>query len=104
MKVNVPEDYVPSAGEVDNLVYLCCKYTAGWQMRACDLAVVKMMAPDPRGPDGIERLARQACEYVWDHICGEPEGTSAEKLLEHMSPILEEWYLKTTPEDRAKTD
>lgn len=104
MKIDVPEDYVPSAGEIDNLVYLCCRYTVGWQMRACDLAVVRGLVPDPRGPTGIEGLARQACEYVWDHVCGEPEEPSAEQMFEHMAPLLEEWYGKTTPEDRARTD
>ena len=44
MNLNIPKDYKPSDGEINNLVYLTLKYTVGWSMRAADLAVMQMMA------------------------------------------------------------
>lgn len=106
LTIDVPEDYEPSAGELDNFVYLVCKYTAGFQMRNCDLAVCTMMASTGspiRGSAGLARLLDVTCEYAWDHLAGEPDEISPEDLVEHMVPLLEEWYSKTTAEKRAVT-
>jgi len=103
LNINVPSDYTPSDGEVDNLVYLTCKYTIGWNMRACDLAIMKIMAGEMQGAEGISRLVENTCEFVWDHISGEPESFSGESLFEHMREPLEAWYAGTTPEERALT-
>lgn len=104
----VADDYVPSPGELDNFVYLTCKYTVGWPMRKADLAVCLMMAAPEGGKivgnAGLSRLASVACDYLWDHICGEPEEPTAEKLREHMKPILQDWYMSTTAEERSNTD
>lgn len=101
LDIGVPDDYVPSAGELDNIVYLVCKYTAGWSMRSADLAVCLMMVGEVKGSKGISNLVHVACDYVWDHICGEPSNTSSKKFFEHIKPMLEEWYSKTRPSDRA---
>lgn len=105
LTTGVPGDYAPSEGEIDNLVYMVCKYTVGWGMRACDLAAVKMTGPrEVRGEEGLRALTRAACEYVWDHICGEPEEPTADDLYAHMAPMLSEWYANSTPEERASTE
>lgn len=102
MKLEIPQDYVPSAGEINNIVYLCCSYTVGWPMRATDLAVCEMMRDKTlTGQAAIENLVQVACEYVWDHICGEPEEPSVEQLTDHMHSVMEKWYEHTTPEERA---
>lgn len=103
LSVDVPDDYVPSDGEVDNLVYLTLKYGAGWPMRGCDLTIVKMMAGNVRGSAGLSRLVYAACEYAWDHILGEPDGVTSEDMFGFMKPILEEWYSKTSQEERSVT-
>jgi hypothetical protein len=105
LNIDVPDDYQPSDGEIDNIVYLICKYTVSWGMRQADLAVCKMMAERRglTGKEGISNLAMVTCEYVWDHICGEPDDTSPEAFFEHMRPMLEEWYGNSTPEERANT-
>jgi len=106
LDIGVLDDYEPSAGELNNIVYLVCKYTANWPMRGADLSICLMMAGmdgEVKGPKGISNLVRVTCDYVWDHVCGEPSDTSPRKFFAHMKPMIEEWYSKTTPEDRAKT-
>lgn len=104
LSLKLPEGYELSDGEVDNIVYLTCKYTIGWGMRACDKAVCDMMRDKKaRGQEAVENLLEVATEYVWDHICGEPEEPSQEQLFDAMVPLLNEWFSKTTPEERAKT-
>ena len=100
---NVPKNYKPSAGELDNLVYLICKYGANWEMKQADLSVCLMMAGETIGPEGIKHLVEVTCEYLWDHICGEPTEPTAKQIQKHVEPLLEEWYSKTTPEQRAIT-
>lgn len=105
MQIDLPADYQPSAGEINNLVYLCCKYTAGWPMRQADLAVVELMRDkELGGKAAIENIVNTACEYVWDHICGEPDDYSPEQFVEYMTPAIEEWYKTSTPEERASID
>lgn len=99
----IDDDYVPSKGELDNFVYLCCKYTAGWNMRQADLAVCLMMANDIKGSEGLTKLCEVTCEFLWDHICGEPKEPTAEQFFDHMKPILKDWYENSTPERRAIT-
>jgi hypothetical protein len=100
MQLNLTEDYVPSDGEYNNLCYITCKYTAGWGMRLADLAVCKMMAEEAKGDQAIENFVRTTCEYVWDHICGEPDDVTPDAFYEHIEPMIEEWYKGTTPEER----
>ena len=103
LELDLPSDYRPSAGELDNLVYLVCKYTCGWQMRAADKAVCLMMAGDVIGNAGISKLVEVACEYCWDHIMGEPEKPDADALFAHMKTIMQEWYKSSTVEERSNT-
>jgi len=105
LNIDVPDDYRPSDGEIDNIVYLICKYTVSWPMRPADLAVCKMMAGQQglTGKEGIVHLVEVTCEYVWDHIAGEPDDTSPDDFFEHMKLMLEEWYKNSTPEERANT-
>lgn len=99
----VPADYVPSSGELDNLIYLTFKYTIGWSMRQADKAVCLSMAGDIVGDPGISKLIHETCEYAWDHLSGEPDEFTPEQLVDHIQPILIEWYSNTTPEERANT-
>lgn len=109
LELNLPEDYKLSDGEIDNIVYLTCKYTVQWPMRQVDLQVCKTMAgldktDPPTGSEAVEKLLRQTCEYLWDHVCGEPDEFDTDKLVEHMVPALNQWYSTTTPEERSKTE
>lgn len=101
----VPDDYVPSYGEKDNFVYFICKYAANWPMRSADLAICLTMAGDGlvTGPAYLNRLLEVTVEYVWDHICGEPDDVTPEQLQDHVVPILEDFYANTTPEQRSVT-
>lgn len=106
LSIDVPENYEPSAGELDNFVYLVCKYTVNYSMRNCDAAVCTMMASTGgliKGPAGLARLLEVTCEYVWDHLAGEPDEISPGDLIDHMAPLLEEWYSKSTVEERDVT-
>jgi hypothetical protein len=102
LKIAVPDDYEPAEGELNNIVYLCCKYGVEWSMRTADFAVCKMMAGSPvRGAAGISKLVEVTCEYLWDHVCGEPGSFTPESLYEHLRPMLETWYAET---DRAERE
>jgi hypothetical protein len=106
LNIDVADDYRPSDGEIDNIVYLVCKYTVGWGMRQCDLAVCRMMTEAQGGivgKQGISNLVMVTADYVWDHICGEPDEVSPTAFFEHMRPMLEAWYSDTSPAQRADT-
>ena len=107
LELPIADDYKPTPGELDNFVYLTSKYTVGWIPRAADHAVCLMMAggaDEIVGNEGLTKLCETTCEYLWDHICGEPEEPTAEALFDHIKPVLQEWYSNSTPEDRAKTE
>lgn len=104
LELGLPEDYKPSDGEINNIVYLTCKYTCEWPMRAVDLKVCSLMVGEIKGDAGITKLVETTCEYLWDHICGEPDEVSPQTFEEHMRPILTEWYKIMTPEERASID
>lgn len=80
--MQVGEDHVPTAGERNNLCYLSMKYIVGWQMRACDFALVDMM--------GVESSTTMAglrdgycnvlADYIWDHLLAEPEEPTADEI------------------------
>jgi hypothetical protein len=99
----VPDDYEVTPGEIDNIVYLTCRYTVGWPYRAVDLAIIQLMTPPGRGTEYINRLVINTCEYLWDHVCGEPDEFSSEDLVRHIIPLLHEWYTSTTPNLRQDT-
>lgn len=104
LELPVADDYTPSDGELNNFVYLVCKYTVGWQMRSADLAVCLMMAGGKDnivGNAGLSRLCETTCEYLWDHICGEPEEASGEAFFEHIKPLLQRWYNEQNAEERS---
>ena len=109
IKTNIADDYVLSAGELDNVVYLCLRYTANWTMRHADLAVCLMMTrslghDEIRGNAGLDALIRTTCEYCWDHICGEPDSCTADDFYGHMVPAIEAWFASTSKEERENTD
>lgn len=103
---NIPADYRLSDGEIDNIVYLICKYTVEWNMRQVDKAVCQMMmSKEKTGVPQIEDLVRVTCEYVWDHICGEPDNFTAEQLYDYMAPMITEWFkITSSQEERSKTE
>jgi hypothetical protein len=101
--VELPIDYRLTEGEIDNIVYLTCKYTVCWSMREVDKTVCKMMAGDGLGIAYLRKLVRVTCEYVWDHISGEPEEPTQEQLYDHMAPILTEWFKTSTQAERSNT-
>jgi len=96
----VPEDYVVSDNELNNLVYLICKYTVGWAMREADFFIVKSMVGSGAGPDFINKVIEMTTEMLWDHMCGEPDHFSPKDLQIHIVPVLKEWYSKTNRTDR----
>lgn len=109
LELTVADDYVPSEGELDNFVYLTCKYTIKWPMRQCDLKVCLLMAGERdgriiKGNKGLTKLAEVTCEYLWDHVAGEPDEISADQLFDHIKPCLQNWYAKSTPEEREVTE
>jgi len=83
---------------------MTCKYTIQWPMRAADKAVCAMTAGPLRGPDCVHRLVKASCEYVWDHLAGEPEDVTPEQLYEHIAPLLKEWFSKTDQAARSSTE
>lgn len=103
MNIDLPDDYKLTAGEIDNIVYLICKYTVQWPARSVDIHIMSMMLGEARGKDAVETLVQNTCEYVWDHICGEPDEPTTEMLVEHIKPMIEEWFSKTTQEERSVT-
>lgn len=100
---DLPSDYKLTDGEIDNIVYLTCKYTANWPMRQADLAVCKALTGEGTGPQHLEKLVRTTCEYVWDHICGEPDETSPDDFYNHIAPLITNWFSNTTQEERTNT-
>jgi len=107
LELPIEDSYVPSAGELNNFVYLVCKYTVNWGMRACDLQVCLMMAggaEEIKGNAGLTKLCEVTCEYLWDHVCGEPEEPTTDQLFDHIKEGLQAWYKNSTPEERAATE
>ena len=86
--------------EIDNVLYLTFKYTVEWPMRQVDKAVVLQMtrsqleleAENPLLFQHVSTMLEVACEYVWDHICGEPEEPSTKQLLDHIRPIIDNFF------------
>lgn len=99
----VDSKYVPSEGEIDNLIYLTMRFTIDWNMRQADKAIVLQMAGDVVGIKGISNLVEVCCEYTWDHLAGEPEDVSIEDFYNHMSTALAKWYEITDKEKRSIT-
>lgn len=106
LEIDVPDDYTPSAGELNNFVYLVCKYTVNWIPRSCDHDICIMMAGGTdgiKGNKGLSELCQHVCEFCWDHISGEPEEFDADDLSKHIKPMLQDWYKNSTVEERADT-
>jgi hypothetical protein len=103
--MKIPEDYKLSDGEIDNIVYLVCKYTVEWNMRPADKTVCQMMMDKTKsGTAQVENLISITCEYVWDHICGEPDTFTPVSLYDHMVPMITEWFeVTSSQEERSKT-
>ena len=103
----IPDNYKPSYGELDNVVYITCKYTINWPMRMADLAVVLSIAGGPDnivGDKGISNLVSITTDYLYDHVMGKPKSPTSEQLFNHIQPMLFDWYENTTPEERANTE
>ena len=101
--IPVADDYKPNPGELDNIVYLVCRYTANWTMRQTDLIVCLQLAGEVVGNAGISKLVKVACEYVWDHICGKPSSPTVDQMLPNMKALFCSWYNTTTIEERNDT-
>jgi hypothetical protein len=102
----IADDYAPSYGELDNLAYLTCKYTIGWGCRVTDLKVCLSMAGGQDnivGDAGISRFVSVICDYLHDHICGEPEDPTPAQLFSHIKPLLVNWYQNSTVASRSDT-
>lgn len=105
LSVVLPEDYELSDGEIDNIVYLCCKYTVQFNMRPADLFVCKkLFGQGKRGVESVQELIEITCEYIWDHICGEPDDFTTETLVNHMVPIFNKWFNDSSKEERSNTN
>jgi hypothetical protein len=101
---NLPEGYEPTDGELNNLVYLILKYTAGWAMREVDFQVMLTMVAEESGIEKIGKIIDNTCEYAWDHILGEPDEFTPEQMKLHVMPGLVTWYGTTTREQRASIE
>lgn len=87
------DNYRLTDGEINNVVYLTCRFTVDWSMRGCDLAVCRMLVGgEIVGDSGVLRLIEETCEYVWDHICGETDEFTPEQLIEHMIPPMVKFF------------
>lgn len=68
-------------GELNNLVYLSMKMVIGWQMRATDLEVVKLLAGPVKTIKEFDKaFVPVLAQYMWNHILGEPEDTTQDDL------------------------
>lgn len=102
IRVVLPADYELQPAEINNLVYLTCKYGAGWPMRGADLALVLAMRDvELRGEAAVRNTIRVTCEYLWDHILGEPARPSVSGLYRKIAPLVTQWYGRTTSEQRS---
>jgi len=104
LNLPISNNYKCTPTELDNLVYLVMKYSVGWNMRQADLAVVLTMSGGPDdivGDAGISRLVSVVCDYLWDHICGEPEDLTVEQLYDFAQKFLFQWFEETTQEERS---
>lgn len=102
--LSLPADYKMTDGEIDNIVYLTCKYTIGWNMRQADLHVCKRLMGDAMGPQAVHKLLEATAEYLWDHVCGEPEHFTAQQLYDHMAPAILEFFTFTPSVRNATSD
>lgn len=68
------ETHQPTPNELNNLLYLSCKYI-GFPMRNCDLSIVNSMSGGT-----LEGFKSAAAEYIWDHLMGEPESPTQEDV------------------------
>jgi hypothetical protein len=106
LNIDLPADYKPSIGELNNLAYITFKYTVGWRMREADFQVSLLMSggqDNIAGKDGISNFIMNTCEYAWDHICGEPDQFAPIDLYNHLKPYVEVWYKEYTREERDDT-
>jgi hypothetical protein len=103
--INIDQSHTLTDGEIDNIVYLCCKYGVGWDMRGADLAVIKMMSGTPLiGPAGMAKLLDETAAYLWDHIMGEPDDPTQAQVRQALEQIIETWWNQTPEAERSKTD
>ena len=88
-----PATHIPTDGEMNNLCYLSMKYLIGWQMRGCDFAVVKMVAGRVSSMEELtDRFIPALAEYMWDHICGEPDEPTVEDLTAGIEFLKDSLY------------
>jgi hypothetical protein len=99
----LPDDYEPTDGELDNIIYLIMKYSVGWMMRQADKFSVLLMSEKEKGPDKIKSVIDNTAEYSWDHIAGEPDEFKPKDIVEHAMPYLSDWFNGTTQEERSDT-
>lgn len=80
--------------EINNLVYLCLKYIAGFPMRTCDFQLILAMHNSSKGGVGDERdnLASALSDYIWDHLLGEPDEPSSEEIKSAVVEIFGEFF------------
>ena len=97
--------HAPHQGPQDLIRHYDTVFAEGWDVERERRRLLELARRDKkaRGQEAVENLLEVATEYVWDHICGEPEEPSQEQLFDAMVPLLNEWFSKTTPEERAKT-
>lgn len=88
-----PAGHKITPDEMNNIVYLTCKYTISWPMRTADLMVIATMVnKDKTGPEAMDDLMDVTCEYIWDHLCGEPESPQPNDYKTHMVTMLNEFW------------
>lgn len=84
VSVKVSPDWVPTANERNNLVFLCFKYLLGRPNRSVDLAVIEAMAPNIVSvADLRDRYVPAVIGMLWDHWLGKPKYPSLELVADY---------------------
>ena len=104
VSVKVSTDWVPTANERNNLVFLCFKYLLGRPNRYRDLAAIEMMAPNIVSvADLRERYIPVVADMLWDHWLGEPEDPSIELVTDYCLAVCDYLYRNEFTERNSLT-
>ena len=87
-----PSTHKPTPGELNNLCYLSMKYICGWPMRQADLAVVNTMGGEPQTVNDMDKYCEALADYIWDHLMGEPDDSTADEVKEACNGIKNMLY------------
>lgn len=77
--------------EINNLVYLCLKYVVvGFPMRDCDFQCILMIYNSVG--EGRDKLSNIISDFIWDHVLGEPDEPSLDKIKSLVTEIFNGFF------------